>query len=261
MSATLLSDLFANTSVEKIAGLALGLLFAAFFWIASLRLRGGRRPYLRPMAAFDLLREAVSLAAESNRPIHVSAGAGTLGDVGTAETVAGLTIVEALAQPAATSAAPILITTASPVVVPIAQGMLQGAYQKAGYPRAYDPAQVRFLGPSRVAYAAGAAGLVRQVRAATSVLVGDFGDEYLLLGEPAARDGITLVAGAGDARVLPFVFATASHPLLGEEIFAGGAYLTGRRAHLASLMAQDYSRLLIIALVLGGVLLKSLNPG
>jgi hypothetical protein len=175
------------------------------------------------------------------------------------ETLAGLTLLEGLAQPAATGAAPLLVTTASPLVLPMAQAILHRAYERAGYPAEYDPRQVRFIAPNPNAYAVGTASLVRQEKVGTSALVGSFGDEYLLLGEAGARDGVVQVAGTAQVHTLPFVFTTAEHPLLGEEIFAAGAYLSGRVAHLAGLMAQDHMRLVVVVVILAGVLLQTLT--
>jgi len=50
---------------------------------------------------------------------------------------------------------------------------------------------------------------------------------------------------------------TADHTLVGEEVFAAGAYLSHWPAHLASLVLEDFVRLLIVGVILAGVILHT----
>jgi len=92
-----------------------------------------------------------------------------------------------------------------------------------------------------------------------NVLLGHFGDEYLLVAEGANRQQppLVTVAGAGDPNVLPYVYATALPGLWGEEIFAAGAYLNHKPFHIGSLLAQDTLRWVIGWVIIIGVLLKA----
>lgn len=261
MSPDFVNDALAQMGTVRLANetaLVLGLLFVSLVLHSRWRLGAGFVPDLRPIAAFAAVSAAAENSAESALPIHVSAGAGGLGDAMTAQTLAGLALVEELAQPAATSGARLLVSTASPLLLPIAEGMQREAHAAAGYPQDYKPDQVRFLSDNRNAYAFGVARLVHDERAAMSILTGDFSDEYLLAAEPAAGAGIELIAGAGNVRTLPFMVATASHALLGEELFVAGAYLSRQAAATASLLAQDQVRLLLVGMILAGVVLETL---
>ena len=51
-------------------------------------------------------------------------------------------------------------------------------------------------------------------------------------------------------------FATAQDPLIGEELFASGAYLQGGTMHTASLHAQDVFRWAVAGFVIVGAFLK-----
>jgi hypothetical protein len=46
---------------------------------------------------------------------------------------------------------------------------------------------------------------------------------------------------------------------MGEEIYAAGAYLQRRPAHIGSLAAQDMLRWLVALFILGGIVLASLS--
>jgi hypothetical protein len=90
-------------------------------------------------------------------------------------------------------------------------------------------------------------------------MVGKFGDEYLLMGETAARREIAHVGGTSDPNTLPLVYVSAQEALLGEEIYAGGAYLQKLPAHIGSLLAQDTMRWIVALTILGGVILATLG--
>jgi hypothetical protein len=92
-----------------------------------------------------------------------------------------------------------------------------------------------------------------------NVMVGSFGDEYLLMGETSARRGITHVGGTSNPNTLPFIYASAQETLLGEEIYAAGAYLQKRPAHLGSLAAQDLMRWLVGLFILAGIVIASVS--
>jgi hypothetical protein len=47
--------------------------------------------------------------------------------------------------------------------------------------------------------------------------------------------------------------------LLGEEIYAAGAYLQQKPAHLGSLMSQDAMRWLVFLIILIGIIFSSLS--
>jgi hypothetical protein len=45
--------------------------------------------------------------------------------------------------------------------------------------------------------------------------------------------------------------------LIGEEMFAAGAYLSGLASHIASLVLQDWMRTIIILVIVVGVVLST----
>ena len=73
------------------------------------------------------------------------------------------------------------------------------------------------------------------------------------------RQGIEQIGGTTDPRVLPFAYTSTENYLLGEEIFAAGAYLSEEKTLIASLMAQDRVRTLLSIIIVIGMILKSLG--
>ena len=66
-----------------------------------------------------------------------------------------------------------------------------------------------------------------------------------------------LIANSTDPEALAPMLLGADYTLIGEEIFAGGAYLDADPAHQASLLTQDIVRGLVLLLIVVGVVLAS----
>jgi hypothetical protein len=113
-----------------------------------------------------------------------------------------------------------------------------------------------------MAFGAALTGLVKDESVAGTVLVGPVGMEAVLLAEADSRAGITTLAASDDPAAQALLFAAADHVLVGEDLFAGGAYIGRLPAHIASLRAQDVLRILIgLAILVGaaGATLRSLG--
>ncbi len=235
------------------------LAFVGLFLVFFSRVRAGHLPKFRKIQAFEALPDLASHAIETGRPLHLSLGVGGMATASAADSLAGLTILDYLARQAALTGTPPTVTTADPTVMIFAQNRLRAA-TGTDIPAARQAYQnVRWLASQPTAYAAGVMGLLGTDKVQANVLVGKFGDEYLLIGEAAAQQGLTQVGGVSDPGTLPFVYLTTQEKLLGEEIYAAGAYLQKNPAHISSLLAQDTMRWLIFLVILGGVTLASLG--
>ena len=276
----LLSILQSTVEPDQVWTLALFLFFLPVFFFAYWAVKRGARLTLRPIDAYSALKALLARGAEAGQPVHLSLGIAGIGDQATADTAAGLYVLEYLADRAAISASPPIVSVANATALPVAQDLLRRAYHRQGYPEEYDPARVRFLSPSdpnlqspalpgsavyansphdAFAYAAGAMRMLTQQKLIANVMIGQFGDEFLLLGETGAQRKLDQIGGTSTLNVQPFVYATVSHPLIGEEIYAGGAYLQGKLAHLSSLMAQDILRWVLVAGVLTLIVLRTVG--
>jgi hypothetical protein len=190
----------------------------------------------------EALPDLIGLAAEAGQPLHVSVGVDGVGTGKTAETWAGLSLLAQIADDAAACDAPLIVTVADATVLPIAQDTLRRAYMRYGNPGGYDPTRVRLIAPTPVAYAAGVAGILEREQIVASVMVGSFGDEFLLMGEIGAQRGVRQLVGAADPQTLPFVYAAANETLIGEEMFGSGAQASGQPIQIASLITEDWIR-------------------
>ena len=275
-----LFDLLESTiGVSQARGLALFLFFLPIFFFAYWAIKRGTRIILRPINAYSALNGLLARSAEAGQPVHLSLGIGGIADESTADTTAGLHVLEYLADRAAVNASPPIVSVGNPTVLPVAQDILRRAYNQHGYPEDYDAKRVRIVAPDpnlytgispnlvtytpthndAFAYAAGVMQMVSKQKLIANVMVGRFGDEFLLMSETAAQKNITQIGGTSDPHVLPFVYTSVSHPLIGEEIYAGGAYLSNKPWHLSSLLAQDILRWVIALFAVGGIVWRTLG--
>ena len=75
------------------------------------------------------------------------------------------------------------------------------------------------------------------------------------MAETGSTTGAIQIAGTDAFTQLPFFITTCDYTLLGEELYAASAYLSGEPRMLGSLKGQDAGKALILAaLVLGAVL-------
>jgi hypothetical protein len=251
-------DVFGLTGADVVA-LGVIALAVVLLAVALASLETMRRVNLRPVPGYERLRNVVSEAAETGETLHLSSGAGSAGGGTTAETLAGLSALTILMGRAATSRVGALLTTGSPIVLPILQAIAERSYDEAGAAHEHDAAHVRFAGDDRNAYAVAVADALDHEHVGASLLLGSLSDEALYIGERGRAAGVTQVIGVANPRALPYALVTADHLLIGEEMYAAGAYLSGQPAHVASLLVQDWLRVLIVGAIIVGVVLRTVG--
>ena len=236
-----------STTIEGLLGL-LGLgAFTLVFVLCTLR-AWRRRPFaIRALPAVQRVRAAVGRAMETGEQVHVTLGSGGLGDLNTADTLAGLSLVSYLARRGAQAEIPVQVRVAEPTALAGSWAVLQQGAESTGYPEVFDPRQAEWVAPSPLAYGAGVSSAVAREPMVVNALVGAFGPEALLAAQAGLRRGVLQVGGTSAPTILPLFVGTMDATLMGEEIYAVGAALD-RPEHTGSLAAQDLFR---VAIALG----------
>jgi hypothetical protein len=227
-------------------------------WLYTWRARRGTRYPLRRIAAFETLRGFMDTIAERGKRVHLSVGTSGIGGEQTAAVHAGLTVLRYLAERGASLESSPVVTVADPVLLHVTQDALRRAHERMGHAAQYRATDVHLIAPDPAAYAIGAQQVIADPDVDANVMVGAFGDEYLLMAEAGAQRGIVQVAGANAVDVHPYMVATADRVLVGEEMFAAGAYLSGDPIQAASLRVQDVLRVAIAAVIVVGIVVKTL---
>ncbi len=237
------------------AGAVLGtlLLFISLgVLLAMLILRGkkGPNPLVRPLPAFQDIRTEAGYAAESGGAIHVALGSGALYGKDTITSLAGIQAIESLVDAAVSYNIPLIITVGDPTLLPLAEDALRQAYERNGTIEMYDPHRVRFIASSPVAYAAGAGNVVAMENVKANIMAGAFGSEVSLIADAGARRELPQLAAAVDPAAIGALYPTSNRLAVGEELYAAGAYTTGERHYLISLVAQDIMRVILVLAIL-----------
>ena len=251
---------------ETVVSLLLLLALISLVCLHQIRAAIGSPPYRRPLAALDLLRNALRRGAETGRPTHISPGSGMPGGVAgsgavSAELLAGILLAERAATEACRNSAPLLVSSGDAVAHLALRGGVRQAYHAQGQPQAYHPQQVQLLAHhDGLAYATALSTLYAREQLEASTLVGSFQQELLLPGEEAAQRDLPQIAGSTNAQALPLMILSTPTTLIGEEIYAAEAYLAPPGPAQARLLTQDLLRTLVILLLILGLLYQLLQP-
>jgi hypothetical protein len=161
-----------------------------------------------------------------------------------------------LSEQTSASDKPPVVTSGAGDLAILTRDTLQAGYKAAGAEEYYNPATGRLTGLTPFSFAAGAIPSMRDEDVSANVLIGHFGPEVALLTDAAERTNNSAVAATVDPAAQAVLYASVDDPLIGEELFAGGAYSDAGTAHQASLQVQDILRWAIILVLLGGSILK-----
>lgn len=237
--------------------IALGLLLlTAVLLIGTIFLRRRFPAAFRHIEAFERLNRAVGLSVESGTRLHISLGRGNLFTTRGASALAGLAMLRKLSERTSLSDRPPIVTSGDPSLAILSQDTLQSGYRAAAAEEQYRFSTGRLTGLTPFSYAAGTVPVTRDENVSTNVLIGDFGAESALIAEAAERENSTVIAASDNLSAQSVFYASSQDPLIGEELFATGAYVGAGATHEASLTVQDILRWLIIAAILVGSLLK-----
>jgi hypothetical protein len=229
-----------------------GLMIGVVFY---LRQREGLS--LRNISAFSRLNRAIGLAVEAGSRLHISLGRGRLLSTQSAVGYVGLSILERIARSASISDKPPIATAGEGTLGILSQDTQREASKYLGVE--YEPMRGRITGLSPYSYAAGTLVTIQEEDMGANMLIGSYGSEVGLIADAAERKESMTLGGTDNLSGQAVLFATAQEPLLGEETYAGGAYLGAGPMHTASLYAQDILRWILIGLIIIGAILKLLG--
>lgn len=214
-------------------------------------------PKIRRLAGLDAVEEAVGRATEMGAPVHFSPGIGGITDDSAPQTFAGLEVLAYVTQLTAKYNTEIIATIRTANVFPLAQEIVRQSYLAAGRPDMFQEDTVRFLSSEQFAYAAAVMGIMNRHKVAANLMMGAFWAESLLFAEAGAQVGAIQVAGTANMAQLPFFVAACDYCLLGEELYAAGAYLSQDKVKLGSIGAQDIAKGIAMVILLLGSLLAT----
>jgi hypothetical protein len=239
---------------------ALGLLVFAALLLLGLTLWRRRSPgAFRVIDAYERLNRSVGLAVENGTRLHISLGRGNLFTARGGSALVALAMLRRLTERTSASDRPPIVTSGDASLAILSQDTLQSGYRAAGAEDQYRFSTGRLTGLTPFSYAAGAIPTIHDENVSANIIIGDLGTESALLAEAADRQNANLIAASDNLSAQSVFYASAQDPLIGEELFAAGAYIGAGASHDASLHVQDILRWLIILAIILGAGLKILG--
>jgi hypothetical protein len=212
-----------------------------------------KMPKLRRIPALDALEEAVGRAAETGRPILFTQGSGGTGTLSHPEEgpqiMSGLNVLSHLAALAANLGPRIICCVGqSDSLIPTTE-IVREAYIAQGMPEAFREDDIRFLGSGN-AYAFAAVDIIRTEEVAAAFFIGPFYNESLTFVFHSDDVGAMKIGGTAFTHQMPFFAAVCDYFMIGEEIYAAGAYLSGEAEELGSVVGEDFAKGFSIILII-----------
>jgi len=218
--------------------------------------RGLKIPQIHKVPGLDAMDEAIGRATEMGRPVHYAPGIAGLDN---AQTMASFTTLGYVARQCAKYGTDIIVTNRMSVVYPITEDIVKQAYIQEGRASDFRPENVRFFSEDQCAYASACVGLMLREKPAANFFIGAFWAESLIFAEVGSQIGAIQIAGTAQTSQLPFFVAACDYCLLGEEMFAAGAYLSKDPVLIGGLIAQDWGKMVMAAFIILGTLVATMT--
>jgi hypothetical protein len=217
--------------------------------------RQGRDMYIRRIPGIDAIEDAIGRTVEMGRPMMFTFGLATVNPL----FFACLGVLNHVARKAARYATRLFVPQKDVEVMAITQASVRDCYQAEGKLESYHEEDIRFLSSEQFAFASGYMGIAHREKVAACFLFGQFAAESLILAEAGQQVGAIQVAGTMDNPQIPFFITTCDFTIIGEEVFAAGAYLSRDPVQRGSLRGQDVAKMILLVIILIGILSTTLG--
>lgn len=215
--------------------------------------------FLREIPAFWRIKRGIGLAVEAGQRIHLALGSGGVSAFKGGSGLIGLSLLERLARAASISDRPPVATSGEASLTFLSQDSLKSVYRLMNAESQFDPQAGQLTGLTPFSYAAGSIAVSSDPHVSVNLFAGHYGSEVGLMLDAAERKDTLTLGGSDDLQAQAVMYASSVEPLIGEELYAAGAYLQVNPYHTASVRAQDVMRWILVAGILAGSLLKALG--
>ncbi len=225
-------------------------LIAVFIEVAKAK-KG--KMFLRHLPVFDAIDEAIGRATEMGKKVLYIMGQS---DVDDPQTVASMSILARVAEKTAAYGTKLDVPCVWPMAMSMARETVKESFLRAGKPDAYKEDDIYYLTSDQFGYVAGVDGVMMRDRPAANFYLGAFYAESLIFAETGYTTGAIQIAGTAMVDQLPFFVVACDYTLIGEELYAAGASLSGDPIQIGSIRGQDIAKAIFFFYIIAGVVLK-----
>lgn len=241
-----------------ISGLITSVTLTILTWYFVTRARAGKpMPAIRRLPGLDAIDEAVGRATEMGRAVLI---ANRTAGVGSVHSFALWGYMGYVAGLCAKYDTPFVNIAGDYLAAAVNEEVARQAYLEAGRPEAFKPDTVRYIPGDQWAWTSAVVGMLKRDKPAAAMWIGSFLAESMILAEVGAQIGAIQIAATTNAVQLPFFIAACDYTLIGEEQFAASAYLSKEPLLTGTLVAEDYGKVIVLAVVLLGAIVQIVSP-
>jgi len=243
-----------------VAFLILALAFVLFYLFMYLA-KTGYEISARTFPAVTALPEAVGRAAEMGKPVYYTTGLGmgTLNNpLQGPQTLAGISILGHVTRLCVRAGVNIAYFTPIADSLPVVEETMRTAYLAEGKPEEFDPNMI-FFQEGQSPYLTASLGYLQREKPASTILLGGFYYESVVLGEAGNTIGAMQIGGSANTHQLPFLVATCDYTLIMEELYAASAEIAGDPDVLGTLKGEDILKAIIMVITIVGFLLGAVG--
>jgi hypothetical protein len=237
------------------SGRMTSLIILIFAWAAilySMREAKTKKVPIRTLPPLEHISEAVGRASEMGRPVFFCPLNALVVSAEVGQTISGMSVLQHVSRLCAKLGVPLYATVGRAEALSLLEEAVETGYVLENKEEDYKPENIQFLSG---AYRAGTMDLIHQTKPAASILMGAAYGETLLIAESGAKVGALQIGGSARVANLSFLVALCDYCLIGEELYAAGAYLSQDSNLLGSIRGQDYLKIVgLVLLVIGFVL-------
>ncbi len=240
-------------NLTRANALLLFILFCTTVLIFIGKARRGGSLFIRRIAGLNAIDEAVGRATELGKKVLYVPGIMSLDEN---QTIASLAVLGHVARMTARYNTDLDVPNKDPLTFAAARETVKEAYLEEGRPDLYTEAMVHYVTYDQFAYTASVSGIMVREKPAANFLIGSFYAESLLLAETGQTTKAIQIAGTAEIAQLPFFVCACDYTLIGEELYAAGAYLSREPAQLGSIKGQDITKAIVgLYIVIATILL------
>jgi hypothetical protein len=215
----------------------------------------GNIPHVRRLPAVDVIDEILGRCVEMGRPAwYLMDNVVMTNPSVLAPTVAAFQILSYTARHAARLGADFFVPVTQGLAYTIASDIVEEAYRAEDKIEEYDPLQTVMYLPS----GADRMYIINNMwseQIAGAFFLGSWYHKAVIFTENAARVGALSLGGTDTTHNIPFLVAICDYSIIGEELYALGAYVSEDPTQSSSLVGQDLGKYIAMILILLGTIL------
>jgi len=218
---------------------------------------------VRRLPGIDAIEDSIGRAAEMGRGVTMLVGglggygtSGGLADGSSAPAIlSGLAVAGYVARMCARLNIPFIMPIENETIIPSAMEITREAYIIENNIDNYNADSIVQFMPSSATVIA----LAERFKPATNIMLGPFWAPAVQYTEAYNRVGAFQIGGSSSTSALSYFATACDYLIIGEEVYAVGAYISQEPKMIATLTISDYMKVLAIILLIVGAVSTSLG--